>query len=122
MKRFLNAILVVALLLSLPMAAKAGPSKSKKSKATGHSKLISVIIHTSKPYGPVITGIQDLGGTVTIQYENVDAVAAQIPANKWREIASLRQVESMGKDYIVNLPQTREDGLGLQTLGMEGGT
>ena len=40
---------------------------------------IGVIIHTAKPYNRVIDAIGDMGGVVTIQYENVDAVAAQVP-------------------------------------------
>ena len=47
---------------------------------------ISLIVHTAKPYGDIIDSIQSLGGTVTVRYENADAIAARIPVTKIRRL------------------------------------
>ncbi|MFQ5535410.1 MAG: S8 family serine peptidase [Sphingomonadales bacterium] len=71
--------------------------------------LVDVIIHTAKPYGAVIASIEELGGTVTFEYQNVDGIAARIPADKFGDLSRLRAVDAVEKDIIVNLPTPRDD-------------
>ena len=42
----------------------------------------SFIIHTAKPYDKVVDTIEALGGTVSVRYQNADAIAATVPASK----------------------------------------
>lgn len=91
---------------------------------TGEAPLVGVIVHTSKPYKKVISQIEDLGGIVTIQYENADAIAAQVPADKFGDLVALRRVQQIEKDYMVEVPSSPEAGfeprqLDLSTAGLE---
>ena len=73
---------------------------------------VSVIVHTAKPYNKVIKAIKNLGGTVTAQYVNVDGLAARIPVDSLSALSSLKGINGIEKDMIINLPKPR-DGLPL---------
>ena len=65
---------------------------------------IGVIIHTTKPYDRLIGVIGDMGGDVTIEYENVNAVAARVPAGSLGRLHRHPLVTGVEKDVIVELP------------------
>ena len=65
---------------------------------------IGVIIHTAKPYDRLIGVIGDMGGVVTIQYQNVNAVAARVPAGSIGRLHRHPLVTGVEKDVIVELP------------------
>ncbi|MCH7510594.1 MAG: hypothetical protein IIB68_12265 [Proteobacteria bacterium] len=76
------------------------------------SEPLGVIVQTAKPYDAVIAGIEGLGGTVTIQYVNADAIAAQIPADRFADLMRLNGVDAVEKDMIVELSKPNEKGRG----------
>lgn len=80
----------------------------------------SLIVHAAKPYDTVIAGIEELGGTVTIQYQNADAVAAQVPADKYKELLALPGVNRVEKDHVVTLPPAPDESLQPTVLNMDG--
>ncbi|MFQ5792203.1 MAG: hypothetical protein ACE5JI_17175, partial [Acidobacteriota bacterium] len=88
--------------------------------AQGKSPSIGVIVHTPKPYDGLIAEIERLGGSVTIQYQNADAIAARVPAGKFAELVGLSGVEGVEKDYVVNLPAEPEAGLEARALATRG--
>ena len=65
---------------------------------------VGVIVHTAKPYSRIIDAIGDMGGVVTIQYQNVDAVAAQVPAGSLARLHRHPLITAIEKDVIVELP------------------
>ncbi|MCH8202611.1 MAG: S8 family serine peptidase [Proteobacteria bacterium] len=79
---------------------------------------VDVIVHTAKPYNKVIAAIEDLGGTVTMKYVNVDGLAARIPADALAALSGLKGVDGIEKDMVVNLPKPK-DGLP-QTVQFDG--
>ena len=78
------------------------------------SEPLGVIVQTAKPYDAVIAGIEGLGGTVTIQYVNADAIAAQIPADRFADLMRLNGVDTVEKDMIVELSTPNEQSLQAQ--------
>ena len=68
---------------------------------------ISVIVHTAKPYDNIRNRIRGMGGDVTIEYVNADAVAVRVPADKLSELMALPEVEAVEKDYMVPMPEAR---------------
>lgn len=95
-------ILILAIALAaLPSSTVIAQSPSGSTVDQG----IGVIIHTAKPYRKIINAIQGLGGTVNIQYQNADAVAARLPAGALDVLASLPSVERIEKDHIVEIPK-----------------
>lgn len=78
------------------------------------SEPLGVIVQTEKPYDAVIAGIEGLGGTITIQYVNADAIAAQIPADRFADLMRLNGVDAVEKDMIVELSAPNEQSLQAQ--------
>ena len=78
------------------------------------SEPLGVIVQTAKPYDAVIAGIEALGGTVTIQYVNADAIAAQVPADRFGDLMRLNGVDAVEKDMIVELSTPNEQSLQAQ--------
>ncbi|MCH9027750.1 MAG: S8 family serine peptidase [Proteobacteria bacterium] len=76
------------------------------------SEPLGVIVQTAKPYDAVVAGIEGLGGTVTIQYVNADAIAAQIPADRFADLMRLNGVDAVEKDMIVELSTPNGKGRG----------
>ena len=75
---------------------------------------IGVIIHTAKPYGRVVDVIGAMGGVVTIQYQNADAVAARVPAGSIGRLHRHALVTGVEKDIIVEMPPIPEESLELR--------
>ena len=59
------------------------------SASAGADQRERVIIRGAKPYGALIAQVRSLGGEVTQQYENVDAIAALVPKDKLTELNAL---------------------------------
>ena len=108
MKNVLSLLLGAIFLVALTATASAQPDFPN----------VSVIVHTAKPYNKVIAAIEDLGGTVTAQYVNVDGLAVRLPADALAALSSLRGVDAIEKDMIINLPKPK-DGLP-QTVQFDG--
>ena len=70
-------ILIAVVLVALPSSTVIAQSPSYSNVHPG----IRVIVHTAKPYRKVIDAIEDMGGTVSIQYQNVDALAVRLPSS-----------------------------------------
>ena len=68
----------------------------------------AVIVRCSKPYDRVVAAVRNLGGEVTSQYENVDAIAANVPADRLAELMAVPGVQAVVKDVIVNIPRPIE--------------
>ena len=66
-----------------------------------------VIVHTAKPYGAVVAGIEALGGTVTYQYQNVDGLAARIPDARLGELQAMGEVSGVEEDDLVEVSPPR---------------
>lgn len=113
MKRLSNILLILALALGTFITVSA-QGNTPDGSDTG------VIVHTSKPYAKVISAIENLGGEVTIQYENVGALAAQVPAGKLGELSQIKGVDYIEKDVMVELPSPDEDSLSAHPMDMEG--
>ena len=48
--------------------------------------------------------IVDIGGAVTVRYENVDAIAVTVPANRLARLLASPDVLAVEKDRLVPLP------------------
>ena len=79
-----------------------------------------MIVHTAKPYDNVRDRIGGMGGEVTIEYANADAVAARVPADRLNELMALPEVELVEKDYMVPPPEARGKQTGPTSLPMDG--
>ena len=106
--------LIAVLLAALPSSTIIAQSPSG---STGHQG-IGVIIHTAKPYKKIIDAIEGMGGTVSIQYQNADAVAARLPSGSLDFLASLPMVERIEKDRIVEIPKLRGEHLEPRPLAL----
>ena len=68
----------------------------------------AVVIRCSKPYDRVVAAVRDLGGEVTFEYENVGAIAANVPEGRLAELIAVPGVQAVVKDVIVNIPRPIE--------------
>jgi subtilisin family serine protease len=68
----------------------------------------SFIIQCTNPCDAVIETIQELGGEVTKQYTNLDAVAASLPSGLRPELESMELVEAVDDDFLVPPPRPVE--------------
>ena len=103
MKRGLKILIILALMLGvfLPAAAK-GPNLEVGS--------IDVIILTEGSPAALAAEIEGLGGTVSFQYKNVNALAASIPADKLTEIAKFSDILTIEQDQMVYLADGHDVG------------
>jgi hypothetical protein len=69
-----------------------------------------VIIKAPKPYDKIVQTVQRLGGVVTQSYENVDAIAASIPDERYMEILAIVGTDKAFKDELVEAPRPVESG------------
>jgi hypothetical protein len=83
--------------------------------AAGRSE--RVIVQVAKPYDSFVALVRGMGGEVTHQYDNVDAVAAQVPQEKLTELLALQGVK-VYRDSVVNLPRQRAGGPGAKLSGL----
>ena len=68
----------------------------------------TVIVECEGPCGDVAAVIGALGGEVTHLYDNVDALAARLPAAARRELATMPGVGALHKDAVVAAPRPLE--------------
>lgn len=108
-KALKRRLLLIAVLLFL--TAGEGPSIAAQSPyRNGGPQGLGFIIHTAKPYDDVVGSIRALGGSVSVRYQNADAIAARVPAGAVGRLLALPAVVAIEKDYIVELrPPIGED-------------
>jgi subtilisin family serine protease len=73
--------------------------------AQSNQKFEAVLIETSKPYRKLVSDITNLGGKVTKQYQNIDAIAADIPVQAMGVLKTLVGSDSLSKDMPVSPPR-----------------
>ncbi len=84
-----------------------------------------VIIRGAKPYGALIAQVRGLGGEVTQQYENVDAIAALVPKDKLTELNALaagkvtRETQFSVPRPVANDGTSTRRAAGIQTVEAE---
>jgi hypothetical protein len=66
----------------------------------------AVLIKTPKPYDKVVQTIQRLGGTVTMQYQYVDGIAADVPLASMPALEKFVGAENIAKDEIISIPES----------------
>src|SRR5712691_7319290 len=54
-----------------------------------NSRKKGIIVRAAKPYDRVENAIRSLGGNITYEYENVDAIAASLPEEKLLSLSAL---------------------------------
>lgn len=96
-------------ILSLLMGAVLMVVMTSAGKAQLDSQSVSVLVHTAKPYKSVIRAIKRLGGTVNVQYVNVDGLAVEISVDALAALTSISGVAGVEKDMIINLPKPKEN-------------
>jgi Subtilase family/Bacterial pre-peptidase C-terminal domain len=67
-----------------------------------------VILKTPKPYTGVVAAVEAMGGTVTHQFENIDAVAAVVPSDRATDLHAVAGVSEVYKDVVVPAPSPME--------------
>jgi len=74
--------------------------------ADGHEK---IIVRVAKPYDWFVSAVGSMGGEVTHQYENVDAVSAAVPRDRMTELLALQGIKVF-RDNLVYLPKQAAGG------------
>ena len=85
-------LVVIGLGLSTRVPAQAPASTEK------------ILVRTARPYGAVVDRIRSLGGTVTNQYQYIDALAAEVPTAALTQLRDLLGTGAISKDAIVDMP------------------
>jgi subtilisin family serine protease len=70
----------------------------------GAEKPERLIIKCTKPCAGAIGAVAALGGETTFVYDNVDAIAATVPASRVRELTAAVGADAVRKDVTVSLP------------------
>ncbi len=68
----------------------------------------AVIVRCVRPCTTAIAAVRSLGGVVTEQYQNVDAVAARLPTAALPQLGAALGADQVIKDSIVNAPIPRD--------------
>jgi hypothetical protein len=71
----------------------------------GAEKAEFVIVNCARPCAGPIATVSSLGGQVTYVYENVDAIAAMVPAGRVDMLTAAVGADAVHKDVTVALPQ-----------------
>src|SRR6266850_287279 len=99
MKRgFRWACILVILALVYAACTLAFAQQSQNSRKKG------IIVRVAKPYDRVENAIRRLGGDITYEYENVDAVAASLPEDKLLSLSVLIGATALYKDISMRAP------------------
>src|SRR6266850_5688443 len=100
MKRgFRWACILVILALVYAACTLAFAQQSQNSRKKG------IIVRVAKPYDRVENAIRGLGGDITYEYENVDAVAASLPEDKLLSLSALVGSSALYKDVSMRAPE-----------------
>jgi hypothetical protein len=68
-----------------------------------------IIVRVAKPYDSFVAAVRGLGGEVTQQYENVDAVAARVPHDKLVDLLAIQGIK-VYRDKLVAMPKVDTGG------------
>ena len=107
------AILALSLVFTSTQGTPLRASSYVSENADG---LVNVIIHTPKPYDRLTSAIEEMGGVVTVEYRNADAVAASVPAHRMGRLLASTGVSRVEKDPVVNLPTPPEELMDMRPL------
>src|SRR5438093_7191032 len=69
-----------------------------------NSRRKGIIVRAAKPYDRIENVIRGLGGYITYEYENVDAVAASLPEDKLPSLSALAGAAALYKDVSMRAP------------------
>ena len=94
--RWACILLILALVYAAYTLAFAQQSQNSRKKG--------IIVRVAKPYDRVENAIRGLGGDITYEYENVDAVAASLPEDKLLSLSALVGATALYKDVSVRPP------------------
>jgi hypothetical protein len=86
--RILTIVSVVAIITACAVSFSQRPSPRKK----------GLIIRAAKPYDNVKKTIRSLGGEITHEYENVDAIAVDVPEDQVETVIALMGANGVYKD------------------------
>jgi hypothetical protein len=89
--------------LGLALAIAAALTFSGRADDQEHQRQ-SVIIHCPGACPAVAASVRDLGGEVTQEYENVEAIAAEIPAARLVDVPAIVGARAVWKDVIIASP------------------
>jgi hypothetical protein len=64
----------------------------------------NIIVKCQRPCAGVSAVVSAIGGTITQRYDNLDAVAVTVPADRVADLSSTFGAEAIRKDVLVNLP------------------
>jgi hypothetical protein len=90
---------VACLALALGLGSVQGAATAEA--AGSHER---IIVRVAKPYGWFVSAVADMGGQVTNQYDNVDAVAAAVPRDRLAELLAMQGIK-VYRDNLVYLPE-----------------
>ena len=76
---------------------------SAAAQSTGTER---VIIRTAKPYNKTVAAIQARGGSVTRQYQYIDAIAATVPQSAVTSLGTIAGITSITKDVDIRVPDS----------------
>src|SRR5258706_15457245 len=98
LKRAILAVTFIASLIGL-----FGPTIKPQSQ----NRMKGIIVRTSKPYDKVRSTIRALGGDISYEYQNVDAVAANVPEDKVASLAGSLTTNAVYKDLVLKANKGR---------------
>lgn len=76
------------------------------SAVAGDGTMRGLIIRGPKPYDSMIATVRSFGGQVTQQYENVEAIAVNVPEGRVAELAALIGPGKISKDAMIAHPHS----------------
>lgn len=77
-------------------------------QAQSPQKFERVLIEAPKPHTKLVSDIRALGGRVNKEFRNIDAISADIPANKMVAVRALVGPDAVSKDLIVPSPRAAD--------------
>ncbi len=99
----LGAVLASAW-VSTALAAKPSTGLEQQAVTVRDWPLDILIENVSKPYISVVSDVERLGGTVSFQYQYINALAATLPASAIAELTENGNIKFLYKDTIIELP------------------
>jgi hypothetical protein len=101
--RILSVVCVAIIITACAVSFSQRPSPRKR----------GLIVRTAKPYDNVRNIIRGLGGAVTHEYENIDAVAAHVPEDKISSVVALLGSNTVYKDLSASAPTPAAGSVGV---------
>ena len=69
----------------------------------------AVIIRCASSCDQTAAAIRAAGGKVTNRYENIEAIAATVPANRLADLATVAGSQGLSRDYISSVPRSSQE-------------